>query len=128
MRGLWLAADAHVRTCDMVAMATQRLRLALPEEATLSITDPFTLTEEELPMRKIDFESDINSAKQSLRKALGQILYLQNLAKADGEGQRGVCPICCIDLVDQVSRACQRSTPAVYTSLHSQVLYKILRV
>ena len=49
MRAVWMAAETRVRTCDELAMAAQRLRLASLEEAQLAVMrNPVVVLPEEV--------------------------------------------------------------------------------
>ena len=115
-RILWRAIYDHVSALDEVNMATLRLRLRYPDEELPDLskskkkTDKeldsvdtveaptYILEESELPQQELKFNSEKILHKNQLRRKLGQLLYLQNLQKAD-YGKRGgcnpePCPIC----------------------------------
>ena len=48
MRSVWMAAETRVRICDELAMAAERLRLASPEEARMSMRNPVVILPEEV--------------------------------------------------------------------------------
>lgn len=102
---LWIAAEQRVRACDELSMAARRFRL-LEDDGYMygsGVDDPFVLTQTDLFSSKLQFISDQRMSKAGLRKSLGQLTYLHNLVRAQGEdGEDSVsCPICSIELKEQ---------------------------
>ncbi|XP_056016724.1 E3 ubiquitin-protein ligase SHPRH-like isoform X5 [Ostrea edulis] len=98
LRVLWIESKAHVSSFDELSMATTRLRLRLPDEPKPDNTQLNILEPNELDHHKLKLLSDRTISQNELRKKLGQLLYLQNLAKAQFGIENGenpeLCPIC----------------------------------
>lgn len=98
LRVLWIECKAHVSSFDELSMATTRLRLRLPDEPKPDNTQLNILEPSELDQHKLKLLSDRTINQNELRKKLGQLLYLQNLAKAQLSTESGenpeLCPIC----------------------------------
>ncbi|KAJ7348212.1 hypothetical protein OS493_039508, partial [Desmophyllum pertusum] len=79
LRALWFALRERVSCLDELDMCTTRLRLLLPGEPVtdnLHVIHPL-----QVEQQRLKFMSDRVVAQTELRKKLGQLLYLNNLAK-----------------------------------------------
>ncbi|KAL3881583.1 hypothetical protein ACJMK2_028004 [Sinanodonta woodiana] len=98
LRFMWLALREQISAIDELDMATTRLRLRLSDEPKLDTPQLHVLEVSEVDHHKMKLISDRITAQNELRKKLGQLLYLQNLAKSQSETQNGfnpeLCPIC----------------------------------
>ncbi|XP_061176865.1 E3 ubiquitin-protein ligase SHPRH-like [Saccostrea echinata] len=98
LRVLWIECKAHVSSFDELSMATTRLRLRLPDEPKPDNNQLNILEPSELDQHKLKLLSEKTISENELRKKLGQLLYLQNLAKAQLSNEMGenpdLCPIC----------------------------------
>ncbi|XP_062583569.1 E3 ubiquitin-protein ligase SHPRH-like [Saccostrea cucullata] len=98
LRVLWIECKAHVSSFDELSMATTRLRLRLPDEPKPDNNQLNILEPAELDQHKLKLLSEKTISENELRKKLGQLLYLQNLAKAQSSNESGenpdLCPIC----------------------------------
>ncbi|KAK3576517.1 hypothetical protein CHS0354_034193 [Potamilus streckersoni] len=98
LRFIWLALREQISAIDEMDMAITRLRICLPEEPELDTPQLHILEESQVDHHKMKLISDHMIAQNELRKKLGQLLYLQNLAKSQSETQNGfnpeLCPIC----------------------------------
>ncbi|XP_064122069.1 E3 ubiquitin-protein ligase SHPRH-like [Macrobrachium nipponense] len=117
-RILWRAVFDSVSAMDEVNMATIRLRLRFPDEEIPQQKKKkksdgaelekqmeairYILEPGELPQQQLKLKSDRVVSENNLRVKLGQLLYLQNLAKTDfgkdGGKNPEPCPICQGDL------------------------------
>ncbi|XP_029282544.1 E3 ubiquitin-protein ligase SHPRH-like [Cottoperca gobio] len=92
----WMVLRNHVSAIDELGMATERLRVRLPDEAKpklLHIIEPH-----EVEQNRVKLLNDQAVAKSQLQKKLGQFLYLTNLEKSQDKSTGGLnpepCPIC----------------------------------
>nr|XP_055027595.1 E3 ubiquitin-protein ligase SHPRH isoform X2 [Misgurnus anguillicaudatus] len=92
----WMSLRDHVSAIDELGMATERLRVRLPDEPkpkVLHIIEPH-----EVEQNRIKLINDRAVAKSQLQKKLGQFLYLTNLEKSQDKSTGGLnpepCPIC----------------------------------
>ncbi|XP_067099259.1 E3 ubiquitin-protein ligase SHPRH isoform X1 [Osmerus mordax] len=92
----WMVLRDHVSAIDELGMATERLRVRLPDELkpkVLHIIEPH-----EVDQNRVKLLNDRAVAKSQLQKKLGQFLYLSNLEKSQDKATGGVnpepCPIC----------------------------------
>ncbi|XP_056112007.1 E3 ubiquitin-protein ligase SHPRH [Rhinichthys klamathensis goyatoka] len=92
----WMSLRDHVSAIDELGMATERLRVRLPDEPkpkVLHIIEPH-----EVEQNRIKLLNDRAVAKSQLQKKLGQFLYLNNLEKSQDKSTGGLnpepCPIC----------------------------------
>ncbi|XP_049596595.1 E3 ubiquitin-protein ligase SHPRH [Syngnathus scovelli] len=92
----WMVLRNHVSAIDELGMATERLRLRLPDEPkpkVLHIIEPH-----EVEQNRVKLLNDQAVAKSQLQKKLGQFLYLTNLEKSQDKSTGGLnpepCPIC----------------------------------
>uniref|UniRef100_A0A8C1FZL9 SNF2 histone linker PHD RING helicase n=1 Tax=Cyprinus carpio TaxID=7962 RepID=A0A8C1FZL9_CYPCA len=92
----WMSLRDHVSAIDELGMATERLRVRLPDEPkpkVLHIIEPH-----EVEQNRIKLLNDRAVAKSQLQKKLGQFLYLTNLEKSQDKSTGGLnpepCPIC----------------------------------
>ncbi|XP_068436986.1 E3 ubiquitin-protein ligase SHPRH isoform X2 [Clinocottus analis] len=92
----WMVLRNHVSAIDELGMATERLRVRLPDEAkpkVLHIIEPH-----EVEQNRVKLLNDQAVAKSQLQKKLGQFLYLTNLEKSQDKSTGGLnpepCPIC----------------------------------
>ncbi|KAM9355446.1 E3 ubiquitin-protein ligase SHPRH isoform 2-T2 [Pholidichthys leucotaenia] len=92
----WMVLRNHVSAIDELGMATERLRLRLPDEPKpklLHIIEPH-----EVEQNRVKLLNDQAVAKSQLQKKLGQFLYLTNLEKSQDKSTGGLnpepCPIC----------------------------------
>ncbi|EDO45527.1 predicted protein [Nematostella vectensis] len=96
LRAAWFALRERVSSLDELDMCTTRMRLALPGE-TVSEDEKHVIFEGQVEPQRMKFVSDRIVAKTELRKKLGQLLYLGNLAKtqASHSGENpDPCPVC----------------------------------
>ncbi|WAR07633.1 SHPRH-like protein, partial [Mya arenaria] len=98
LRANWAGKKEHVATFDELDMCTTRLRLRLPDEPEPEIPQPNVLDRTELAQHGMKLMSDRIMANGELRRKLGQLIYLTNLAKNHVNIQDGSnpepCPIC----------------------------------
>ncbi|XP_024913971.1 E3 ubiquitin-protein ligase SHPRH isoform X2 [Cynoglossus semilaevis] len=92
----WMVLRNHVSAIDELGMATERLRVRLPDEPKpklLHIIEPH-----EVETNRVKLVNDQAVAKSQLQKKLGQFLYLTNLEKSQDKSTGGLnpepCPIC----------------------------------
>uniref|UniRef100_A0A3B5AJR7 SNF2 histone linker PHD RING helicase n=1 Tax=Stegastes partitus TaxID=144197 RepID=A0A3B5AJR7_9TELE len=92
----WMVLRNHVSAIDELGMATERLRVRLPDEPKpklLHIIEPH-----EVDQNRVKLLNDQAVAKSQLQKKLGQFLYLTNLEKSQDKATGGLnpepCPIC----------------------------------
>ncbi|KAK7891604.1 hypothetical protein WMY93_023567 [Mugilogobius chulae] len=92
----WGVLRNHVSAIDELGMATERLRVRLPDEPKpklLHIIEPH-----EVEQNRVKLLNDQAMAKSQLQKKLGQQLYLNNLEKSQDKSTGGLnpepCPIC----------------------------------
>ncbi|XP_029982035.1 E3 ubiquitin-protein ligase SHPRH isoform X2 [Sphaeramia orbicularis] len=92
----WMVLRNHVSAIDELGMATERLRVRLPDEPKpklLHIIEPH-----EVEQNRVKLLNDQVVAKSQLQKKLGQFLYLTNLEKSQDKSTGGLnpepCPIC----------------------------------
>ncbi|XP_051502358.1 E3 ubiquitin-protein ligase SHPRH isoform X3 [Myxocyprinus asiaticus] len=92
----WMSLRDHVSAIDELGMATERMRVRLPDEPkpkVLHIIEPH-----EVEQNRIKLLNDRAVAKSQLQKKLGQFLYLTNLEKSQdmstGDLNPEPCPIC----------------------------------
>ncbi|XP_063954546.1 E3 ubiquitin-protein ligase SHPRH-like isoform X2 [Lytechinus pictus] len=98
LRAYWGAMRDRVAAMDELEMAMLRLRVKLPGEETDPASQPYIIEPLEVEQQRYRFLNDRMVAKNDLKRKLGQLLYLQNLDKAqynlkDGHNPE-VCPIC----------------------------------
>jgi len=95
LRALWFALRERVSCLDELDMCTTRLRLQLPGEPATD--DIHVIPPLQLDQQRLKFSSDRVVAQTELRKKMGQLLYLNNLAKTqtchDGKNP-DPCPVC----------------------------------
>ncbi|XP_074516549.1 E3 ubiquitin-protein ligase SHPRH isoform X2 [Sebastes fasciatus] len=101
----WMVLRNHVSAIDELGMATERLRVRLPDEPKpklLHIIEPH-----EVEQNRVKLLNDQAVAKSQLQKKLGQYLYLTNLEKSQDKSTGGLnpepCPICARPLGQEVS-------------------------
>ncbi|XP_072265386.1 E3 ubiquitin-protein ligase SHPRH isoform X2 [Pyxicephalus adspersus] len=101
----WMALRNYVSAIDELSMATQRIRVRLPDEPkpnppVLHIFEPH-----EVEQNRVRLLNDKAVAQSQLQKKLGQLLYLSNLEKSQDKTTGGVnpepCPICARSLGKQ---------------------------
>ncbi|XP_053701712.1 E3 ubiquitin-protein ligase SHPRH [Synchiropus splendidus] len=92
----WMVLRNHVSAIDELGMATDRLRVRLPDEPkqkVLHIIEPH-----EVEQNRVKLLNDQAVAKSQLQKKLGQFLYLNNLEKSQDKSAEELnpepCPIC----------------------------------
>ncbi|XP_068607759.1 E3 ubiquitin-protein ligase SHPRH [Brachionichthys hirsutus] len=92
----WMVLRNHVSAIDELGMATERLRVRLPDEPKpklLHIIEPH-----EVEQNRAKLLNDQAVANSQLQKKLGQFLYLTNLEKSQDKSTGGLnpepCPIC----------------------------------
>lgn len=92
----WMTLRDYVSAIDELGMATERLRVRLPDEAkpkVLHIIEPH-----EVEQNRVKLLNDRAVARSQLQKKLGQFLYLSNLEKSQDKATGGLnpepCPIC----------------------------------
>ncbi|KAH3735745.1 E3 ubiquitin-protein ligase SHPRH-like [Dreissena polymorpha] len=98
LRAHWAGIKEHVATFDELDMSTTRLRLRLPDEPVPDTPQMNVLDHSELSQHSLKLSSDRIVANGELRRKLGQLLYLSNLAKNQVNTEDGhnpeACPIC----------------------------------
>ncbi|XP_058471477.1 E3 ubiquitin-protein ligase SHPRH isoform X1 [Solea solea] len=92
----WMVLRNNVSAIDELGMATERLRVRLPDEPKpklLHIIEPH-----EVEQNRVKLLNDHAVAKSQLQKKLGQLLYLTNLERSQDKSTGGLnpepCPIC----------------------------------
>lgn len=95
LRALWFALRERISCLDELDMCTTRLRLLLPGEPATD--NNHVIHPLQIEQQRLKFMSDRVVAQTELRKKLGQLLYLKNLAKTqtchDGKNPEP-CPVC----------------------------------
>ncbi|KAJ8314477.1 hypothetical protein KUTeg_006627 [Tegillarca granosa] len=81
LRNVWMYLREEVSAVDELDMAKTRLRVRLPEEPIPEEKQRNILEPSEVDHHKMSLISDKTVGKNELRKKLGQLLYLKNLAK-----------------------------------------------
>ncbi|KAL4232699.1 hypothetical protein ACF0H5_007387 [Mactra antiquata] len=98
LRSHWAGIKEYVASFDELDMSITRLRLRLPDEPVPETPQMNILERTELSQHKLKLASDKIIARAELRKKLGQLLYLTNLAKNQSNNKDGSnpepCPIC----------------------------------
>nr|KAG5691642.1 hypothetical protein BaRGS_022917 [Batillaria attramentaria] len=93
-----LISFARSNRVDELDMATMRLRVKLPEEPAPEMPQPNILEATELDAHRLKLMSDRTVNRGELRKKLGQLMYLKNLAKSQENMKEGKnpdpCPVC----------------------------------
>ncbi|XP_075718971.1 E3 ubiquitin-protein ligase SHPRH [Rhinoderma darwinii] len=101
----WMVLRNHVSAVDEISMATQRLRVRLPDEPKPNPPLPHVIEPHEVEQNRVKLLNDKAIAKSQLQKKLGQLLYLTNLEKSQDKTSGGVnpepCPICAKNLGKQ---------------------------
>ncbi|KAE8601657.1 hypothetical protein XENTR_v10013750 [Xenopus tropicalis] len=94
----WMVLRDHVSAIDELAMATERLRVRLPDEPKPNPPVLHIIEPHEVDQNRVKLLNDKAVAKSQLQKKLGQLLYLTNLEKSQDQTTGGVnpepCPIC----------------------------------
>ncbi|XP_077977892.1 E3 ubiquitin-protein ligase SHPRH-like [Glandiceps talaboti] len=105
LRSVWMSLRDHVAAMDELEMTTMRLRLLLPDEPHDPDSQPYIIEPCRFDQTRLKHISDKIIATSELRKKLGQLLYLTNLAKVQDGCQEGCnpepCPICAKQLGSQ---------------------------
>lgn len=97
LRAYWGALLERVAAMDELDMAKMRLRAKLPDEPYDPVSQPYIIIPAEIPNQKMKLLNDRFVASSELRKKMGQLVYLENLEKAQYtlEGTNpDPCPIC----------------------------------
>ncbi|KAI0211430.1 E3 ubiquitin-protein ligase SHPRH [Lamellibrachia satsuma] len=98
LRTVWKVLREQVSAMDELSMATTRIRLRLEDEPLANPPQKNILEEHNLETERIKFVSDQIVAQCLLKKKLGQLLYLKNLAQTQDTMTGGMnpepCPIC----------------------------------
>ncbi|XP_066452042.1 E3 ubiquitin-protein ligase SHPRH isoform X2 [Eleutherodactylus coqui] len=101
----WMVLRNHVSAIDELSMATQRLRVRLPDEPKPNPPVLHIIEPHEVEQNRVKLLNDKAVAKSQLQKKLGQLLYLTNLEKSQDKTSGGVnpepCPICARNLGKQ---------------------------
>ncbi|XP_073413769.1 E3 ubiquitin-protein ligase SHPRH isoform X1 [Dendrobates tinctorius] len=101
----WMVLRNHVSAIDEISMATQRLRVRLPDEPKPNPPVLHIIEPHEVEQNRVKLLNDKAVAKSQLQKKLGQLLYLTNLEKSQDKTSGGVnpepCPICAKNLGKQ---------------------------
>ncbi|XP_075059698.1 E3 ubiquitin-protein ligase SHPRH [Mixophyes fleayi] len=101
----WMVLRNHVSAIDELAMATQRLRVRLPDEPKPNPPVLHIIEPHEVEQNRVKLLNDKAYAMSQLQKKLGQLLYLTNLEKSQdktsGEVNPEPCPICARNLGKQ---------------------------
>ncbi|KAK1894399.1 E3 ubiquitin-protein ligase SHPRH [Dissostichus eleginoides] len=97
----WMVLRNHVSAIDELGMATERLRVRLPDESKpklLHIIEPTSVCTPQVDQNQQKLLNDQALAKSQLQKKLGQVLYLNNLEKSQDKSNEELnpepCPIC----------------------------------
>ncbi|XP_075195660.1 E3 ubiquitin-protein ligase SHPRH isoform X2 [Anomaloglossus baeobatrachus] len=94
----WMVLRNHVSAIDELSMATQRLRVRLPDEPKPNPPVLHIIEPHEVEQNRVKLLNDKAVAKSQLQKKLGQLLYLTNLEKSQDKTSGGEnpepCPIC----------------------------------
>ncbi|CAJ0949878.1 unnamed protein product [Ranitomeya imitator] len=102
----WMVLRNHVSAIDEISMATQRLRVRLPDEPKPNPPVLHIIEPHEVEQNRVKLLNDKAVAKSQLQKKLGQLLYLTNLEKSQDKTSGGVnpepCPICAKNLGKQL--------------------------
>ncbi|XP_072178212.1 E3 ubiquitin-protein ligase SHPRH-like [Diadema setosum] len=99
LRAYWGAMRDRVAAMDELEMAMLRLRVKLPGEETDPASQPYIIEPLEVDQQRYKFMNDRIVAQNDLRRKLGQLVYLQNLCRAqydnvkDGHNPEP-CPVC----------------------------------
>ncbi|KAK2826564.1 hypothetical protein Q5P01_020778 [Channa striata] len=92
----WMVLRNHVSAIDELGMATERLRVRLPDEPKPKLQH--IIEPHEVEQNRVKLLNDRAVAKSQLQKKLGQFLYLTNLEKSQDKSTGGLnpepCPIC----------------------------------
>ncbi|XP_063773959.1 E3 ubiquitin-protein ligase SHPRH isoform X2 [Pseudophryne corroboree] len=101
----WMVLRNHVSAIDELSMATQRLRIRLPDEPKPNPPVLHIIEPHEVEQNRVKLLNDKAVAKSQLQKKLGQLLYLTNLEKSQDKTCGGEnpepCPICARNLGKQ---------------------------
>lgn len=101
----WMVLRNHVSAIDELSMATQRLRVRLPDEPKPNPPVLHIIEPHEVEQNRVKLLNDKAVAKSQLQKKLGQLLYLTNLEKSQDKTSGGInpepCPICARNLGKQ---------------------------
>lgn len=101
----WMVLRNHVSAIDELSMATQRIRVRLPDEPKPNPPVLHIIEPHEVEQNRVKLLNDKAVAKSQLQKKLGQLLYLTNLEKSQDKTSGGVnpepCPICARSLGKQ---------------------------
>ncbi|XP_069811452.1 E3 ubiquitin-protein ligase SHPRH isoform X2 [Dendropsophus ebraccatus] len=101
----WMVLRNHVSAIDEISMATQRLRVRLPDEPKPNPPVLHIIEPHEVEQNRVKLLNDKAVANSQLQKKLGQLLYLTNLEKSQDKTSGGVnpepCPICARNLGKQ---------------------------
>ncbi|XP_069131636.1 E3 ubiquitin-protein ligase SHPRH-like isoform X2 [Argopecten irradians] len=98
LRSVWISKHEQFQALDELEMATTRLRLRLPDEDVPNTTQLNVLEPADLEQQKLKLRTEKIVATNELRKKVGQLFYLKNLAKNQVDNEEGInpepCPIC----------------------------------
>ena len=81
MRTLWQMLSQRLSACDELRLASTRMRYMTPYEMLAGTNEVSAVHVLGWDIKREQFESDKAVAKVELTRSLGQVLYLQNLAK-----------------------------------------------
>uniref|UniRef100_A0A674BYX8 SNF2 histone linker PHD RING helicase n=1 Tax=Salmo trutta TaxID=8032 RepID=A0A674BYX8_SALTR len=94
----WMVLRNNVSAIDELGMATERLRVRLPDEPKPKVPVLHIIEPHEVDQNRVKLLNDRAVAKSQLQKKLGQFLYLSNLEKSQDKATGGLnpepCPIC----------------------------------
>ncbi|XP_019909524.2 E3 ubiquitin-protein ligase SHPRH isoform X2 [Esox lucius] len=94
----WMVLRNNVSAIDELGMATERLRVRLPDEPKLKVPVLHIIEPHEVDQNRVKLLNDRAVAQSQLQKKLGQFLYLSNLEKSQDKANGGLnpepCPIC----------------------------------
>uniref|UniRef100_A0A8C7CL05 SNF2 histone linker PHD RING helicase n=1 Tax=Oncorhynchus kisutch TaxID=8019 RepID=A0A8C7CL05_ONCKI len=94
----WMVLRNNVSAIDELGMATERLRVRLPDEPKPKVPVLHIIEPHEVDQNRVKLLNDRAVAKSQLQKKLGQFLYLSNLEKSQDKETGGLnpepCPIC----------------------------------
>ena len=81
LRTLWQVLGQRVSECDELRLAGSRMRYMTSEELIHGTRDTSAVDPMYWMIRKEEFEVEKNTATAELTRALGQVIYLKNLAE-----------------------------------------------
>eukprot|EP00117_Sycon_ciliatum_P021785 scpid15132/ scgid3936/ E3 ubiquitin-protein ligase SHPRH; SNF2, histone-linker, PHD and RING finger domain-containing helicase len=92
-RNMWKAMRDRVGAQDELRMATTRIYGV--DSAEVAEKDPFAVHRPAVKLEIGQMGAERAAADTKYKRAVGRLLYLQNLSKADNGMNQDTCPICC---------------------------------